>query len=72
MSIFLEDQDMETRIIRKPELFSKLGLSDATVLRLEKQGKFPRRINLGRNSVGWLDSEVDEWLAKKLGDRNAE
>lgn len=63
---------METRIIRKPELFSKLGLSDATIWRMEKLGRFPRRIRLGGKSVGWLDSEVKEWLTKKLGDRNAE
>ncbi len=62
---------METRIIRKPELFSKIGLSDGTILRLEKQGNFPRRITLGRNSVGWLDSEVNEWLAKKAENRTS-
>ncbi len=60
---------METRIIRKPALFSKIGLSDATIWRMEKMGKFPRRISLGGNSVGWFDNEIDEWLAKKASDR---
>lgn len=60
---------METRIIRKPELFSKLSLSDATIWRMEKADKFPRRISLGGNSVGWFVNEVDEWLAKKAVDR---
>lgn len=60
---------METRIIRKPELFSKIGLSDATILRMEKMGKFPRRINLGRNSVGWFNNEINDWLTKKARDR---
>lgn len=60
---------METRIIRKPELFSKLSLSDATIWRMEKSGKFPRRIKLGGNSVGWFVNEVDDWLSQKADDR---
>jgi prophage regulatory protein len=60
---------METRIIRKPELFSKLSLSDATIWRLERAGNFPIRIKLGGNSVGWFVNEVDEWLAKKASER---
>jgi prophage regulatory protein len=53
------------RIIRKPELLSKLGLSDATIWRMEKANRFPQRIQLGGNSVGWFDNEVEEWLKKK-------
>jgi len=60
---------MESRVIRKPELFSKIGLSDATIWRMEKSGKFPRRIVLGGNSVGWFSAEIEEWLAKKADAR---
>jgi prophage regulatory protein len=59
----------EARIIRKPELFMKIGLSDATIWRMEKKGKFPRRITLGGNSVGWLSGEIDNWLDKKAEER---
>ena len=59
-------------IIRKPELFSKLSLSDATIWRMEKSGKFPRRIKLGGNSVGWFENEVEAWLLKKSADRLAQ
>ncbi len=57
------------RIIRKPELYSRIGLSDATMWRLEKAGKFPRRILIGGNSVRWLESEIEEWFEKKLSER---
>ncbi len=60
---------MDRRVIRKPELFSMIGLSDATIWRLEKKGKFPQRISLGGNSVGWFDTEINDWLAKKAADR---
>jgi prophage regulatory protein len=60
---------MNGRVIRKPELFSKIGLSDATIWRMEKAGRFPVRIKLGGNSVGWFVNEIDDWLAKKATDR---
>ena len=53
------------RVLRKPELFNKIQLSDPTIWRLEKQGKFPGRIRLGGSAVGWLESEIDAWLEKK-------
>jgi len=57
------------RVIRKPELFSKLSLSDATIWRLERAGKFPKRIQLGGNSVGWFLSEIEDWLDQKGQER---
>jgi prophage regulatory protein len=57
------------RIIRKPELLATLGLSDATIWRLEKAGRFPKRVKLGGNSVGWFDHEIDGWLDRKAADR---
>ena len=61
---------METqRIIRKKELFKMTALSDTTVWRLEKAGKFPRRIKLGGASVGWLASEIDGWFDQKGRER---
>jgi len=61
---------MRKRIVRKPELFAKVGLSDATIWRMERAGKFPKRLSLGGNSVGWLENEVDEWFDQKAADRS--
>ena len=59
------------RIVRKPELIGWIGLSDPTIWRLEKSGKFPRRLRLGGNSVGWLQSEVKNWIDARLAERKA-
>ncbi|MEL6190044.1 MAG: AlpA family phage regulatory protein [Myxococcota bacterium] len=32
---------------------------------MEKRGEFPKRIRLGPQSVGWLEHEIDDWLAKR-------
>lgn len=59
-----------TRVIRKPELLSRVPLSDPTIWRMEKAGRFPKRLQLGGNSVGWLEEEIDAWLAERLAARD--
>ena len=59
------------RIIRKRELKQKIGYSDMHISRLEAAGRFPRRIQLGPNSVGWLDSEISDWIQQKVAERDA-
>lgn len=60
------------RIIRKPEITERSALSSVTIWRLEKTGQFPKRIQLGGNSVGWFADEFDEWLEQKSRARFAE
>jgi len=50
------------KILRKPQLKEKLDVSGATIDRWERDGRFPRRIHLGKKSVGWLESEIDDWV----------
>jgi prophage regulatory protein len=59
----------QDRLIRKPELYKTIGLSDATIWRMEKDGKFPKRVQIGGNSVGWLLSEITHWMAQKAAER---
>lgn len=50
------------RIIRKKELALMLGISEATIYRWIKTEGLPKPIKLGANSVGWWQSEIDQWL----------
>ncbi len=59
------------RIIRKKELIQTVGLSDATIWRMEHAGAFPKRIQLGGNSVGWPESEVQAWQESKKAERSS-
>ena len=53
---------MEDRILRKPEVLARMGLSDPSIWRREKVGKFPQRIQLGGTAIGWRESEITEWI----------
>lgn len=59
------------RILRKPEIFNRIPAADCTIWRWEKSGQFPQRIRLGGNSVGWLESEINEWMRKKADARRS-
>ena len=36
--------------------------------RLEREGKFPKRILFG-NRIFWLKSEIDAWIAERISER---
>ncbi len=57
------------RILRRPDVLDMVGASAPTIWRWEKAGTFPRRIRLGGNSVGYLESEILEWLQHRLDER---
>ena len=57
------------RVVRKPEVLNAVGLSDCTVWRMEKDGKFPKRLKLGAQSVGWFESEIVGWLKDRAAAR---
>ena len=52
----------KTVVIRRKKLLELIGVSAATQWRMEKAGHFPARRRLGKNSVGWILSEVEEWI----------
>lgn len=71
------DEHYPDRLIDKHELKMLVGLSHQHVLRLEKQRKFPRRIQIGENSVRWRLGDIMDWIAERrkqtpVAHRNAE
>jgi prophage regulatory protein len=52
--------------MRLKEVIEKTGLSRSTIYNLISQGKFPKQIELGARSVGWVDTEIEEWLFAKI------
>lgn len=55
-------------ILRMPQVAQITGLSRTTLWRYEREGIFPTRVALGGGSVGWYQSDVEQWLysRKKL------
>jgi prophage regulatory protein len=60
---------MHDRILREPEVKRLTGLSRTTRWRLERKVKFPQRLQLSENAVGWLDSEIRLWIESRTARR---
>lgn len=59
------DRMLDLRIISKKELLTLVPYCDQHILRLEKKGKFPKRLDVGENRVGWRLVEVEAWLRSR-------
>ena len=59
------------KLLSKKELRNKVVYSIQHITRLEQAGRFPKRIRLGQNRVAWLESEVDDWIAQKMQERDS-
>lgn len=49
-------------ILRAGDVSDRTGLSRITIWRKVRAGDFPAPRQLGAHSIGWLESEVDDWL----------
>lgn len=54
------------RILRWPELKNTVGYSRTNIYYLMKKGDFPQAIKLGGRAIGWLESEVIEWIHDRV------
>ncbi len=59
-----------SRLITKAELRRIVPYTPQHILRLEKRGMFPRRVQVGANRVGWLLSEIEDWVAARVAERD--
>ena len=57
-------------ILRRPEVEARTGLGCSTIYDAIKAGTFPAPIQLGPKAVGWIESEVNAWLAVRVADRD--
>jgi prophage regulatory protein len=57
--------DRLPRIITKKELRLIVPFTPQHILRLEKRGQFPQRIQIGARRVGWSLAEVERWLSER-------
>jgi prophage regulatory protein len=53
------------RVLRWRDVRARIGLSRATIWRKVRNHDFPAPVTLGPQSVGWLERDVDEWIASR-------
>ena len=58
---------MSDRILRRPEVEALIGLKRSTIYAMMAEGSFPKSVLIGKRAIGWQESAVLGWLAKRVG-----
>lgn len=62
---------MSDRIIRKPEVMQKTGVTMSGLNRLQQNDlNFPKPIKLGERAVGFSEREVDDYVQRVIENRS--
>ena len=56
----------EPAFLRRKQVETRTGLSRSTIYQHIKDGAFPRPVLLGARAVGWLESDVSDWIAARV------
>lgn len=54
------------RLLSRQEVEQRTSLSRSTLYQQMSEGIFPKHIPLGLRRVGWLESEIDRWIADRI------
>ena len=58
------------RIIRLKEVIDSTGLARSTVYKYIAEGTFPKPVSLGERCVGWVESEIHDWILARIEERD--
>ncbi|MBN8440102.1 MAG: AlpA family phage regulatory protein [Thauera sp.] len=52
-------------VLRRRQVEARTGLGRSSLYALIAAGQFPAPIRLSANTVGWLEHEIDAWIAER-------
>lgn len=56
---------MAEKLLRRPEVEARTGLSRSTIYAWMDAGEFPQPVKLGTRLVAWRESEIAAWLESR-------
>ena len=60
------EQSGPIRILRLAQVLDVTGLGKTKIYELQSEGRFPMRVQITDHAVGWVEDEVQAWLAKRI------
>jgi prophage regulatory protein len=67
----VQESTKPDRILRLPAASKKVALGRDTIYRKVRAGTFPQPLKLSERASGWLESELDSWIAAQAAKREA-
>jgi prophage regulatory protein len=60
---------MNDKILRLPRVIDKTGMPRTAIYNGMIEGTFPKSIRLTERTVGWLESEINQWIEIRVRQR---
>ncbi|HAT1879865.1 TPA: helix-turn-helix transcriptional regulator [Legionella pneumophila] len=57
---------MDYTVLRLGTVKKRTGMSRSNIYKLMSEGHFPKSISLGARAVGWIESEINEWIEQRI------
>lgn len=54
-----------------PRVIARTGHGRSQIYRLVALGQFPAPVKLGERASAWVSTEIDEYIAKRIAERDA-
>lgn len=65
MALCSDNFENSEKILRLAEVERCVGLKRSCIYALIQTGKFPRQFHLTERSVGWRNSEIQQWIRER-------
>lgn len=62
--------DPTPRLMKLGEVMHRTGLSKPTIYNYIRKGQFPKPVKLGPRGIGFIESEVVDWITDRITLRN--
>ena len=63
----LEVPAMQQTLQRLPRVMETTGLKRASLYAKVKSGEFPKPVKIGARAVAWVSTDVERWVAQRIG-----
>jgi prophage regulatory protein len=60
---------MVKRLLRLPVVKDRTGSNTNQIYEGMKEGTFPKSVPIGKQTVGWVEEEVDAWIESRIAAR---
>ena len=61
---------MPKKLIPIKEVSIRTNYSISSLYRMIAEGTFPKQYKIGKRSIAFLESEINEWIEQKIADSN--
>lgn len=57
---------MPMRLLRAAEVATRIGVGRSMIFQLVSKNQFPKPVRITSRNVGFVEEEVDSWIASKI------